>query len=62
MKSKVDELDVDKLVAVPVDLNKLSDAVKNFVGKDIYIYIYIYIHICVYIYIYIYIYMMSWKK
>ena len=29
LKSKVDELDVDKLVAVPVDLSKLSDAVKN---------------------------------
>ena len=29
MKSKVDKLDVDKLVSVPVDLSKLSDAVKN---------------------------------
>ena len=30
LKSKVDiELDIDKLVPVPVDLSKLSDAVKN---------------------------------
>ena len=29
LKSKVDKLDVDKLVPVPVDLSKLSDAVKN---------------------------------
>ena len=37
MKSKVDKLDVDKLVSVPVDLSKLSDAVKNnFVQKDVY--------------------------
>ena len=33
MKSKVDNLDVGKLVAVPVDLSKLSDAVKNDVVK-----------------------------
>ena len=33
MKSKVDKLDVGKLVAVPVDLSKLSDAVKNDVVK-----------------------------
>ena len=37
MKSKVDKLDVDKLVPVPVDLSKLSDAVKkDVVKKDIY--------------------------
>ena len=37
MKSKVDKLDVDKLVPVPVDLSKLSDAVKNdVVKKDVY--------------------------
>ena len=37
MKSKVDKLDVDKLVPVTVDLSKLSDAVKNdVVKKDIY--------------------------
>ena len=37
MKSKVDKLDVDKLVHVPFDLSKLSDAVKNdVVKKDIY--------------------------
>ena len=29
MKSKVDKLDVDKLISVPVDLSKLSDVVKN---------------------------------
>ena len=33
MKSKVDKLDVDKLVSVPVDLSKLSDVVKNYVVK-----------------------------
>ena len=37
MKTKVDKLDVDKLVPVPVDLSKLSDVVKNvFVKKDVY--------------------------
>ena len=29
MKSKVDQLDIDKLIPVPVDLSKLSDVVKN---------------------------------
>ena len=33
MKSKVDKLDVDKLVPVPVDLSELSDVVKNDVFK-----------------------------
>ena len=33
MKSKVDKLDVDILVPVPVDLSKLSDAVKVYVVK-----------------------------
>ena len=33
MKSKVDKLDVDKLVPVPVDLSKLSAVVKNDVVK-----------------------------
>ena len=33
MKSKVDKLDVDKLVSVPVDLSKLNDVVKNDVVK-----------------------------
>ena len=32
-KVKVDKLDIDKLVPVPVDLGKLSDAVKNDVVK-----------------------------
>ena len=34
MKSKVDKLDVDKLVPVPVDLSKPSDVVKNDVVKN----------------------------
>ena len=33
LKSKVDELDVDQLVSVPVDLSKLSDVGKNDVVK-----------------------------
>ena len=37
MKSKLDKLDVHKLVPIPVDLSKLSDAVKNdIVKKDVY--------------------------
>ena len=37
LKGKVDKLDVDELVPVPVDLSKLSDAVKNnVVKKDVY--------------------------
>ena len=37
MKSKVDKLDVHKLVHVPVELSNLSDAVKNdVVKKDVY--------------------------
>ena len=37
LKSKVDKLDVDKLVPVPVDLSKLSHAVENeVVKKDVY--------------------------
>ena len=36
LKSKVNELDVDGLISVPVDLSKLSDVVKNdVVKKDI---------------------------
>ena len=36
-KSEVDKLDVDKLVTVPVNLNKLSDVIKNdIVKKDVY--------------------------
>ena len=35
MKSKVGELDVDKLLTIPVDLSKLNDAVKNDVAKKI---------------------------
>ena len=33
LKTEVDKLDIDKLVPVPVDLNKLGDLVKNFVKK-----------------------------
>ena len=37
MKSKVDKLDVDKLVPAPVDLSKLSNVLKNdVVKKDVY--------------------------
>ena len=37
MKSKVDKLDADKLVPVPVELSKVSDVVKNdVVKKDAY--------------------------
>ena len=37
LKSKVDKLDVDKLVPLPVDLSKLGDVVKNdVVKKDVY--------------------------
>ena len=34
LKSKVNKLDVDKLVPVPVDSSKLSAAVKNDVVKN----------------------------
>ena len=34
---KVDKLDVEKSVSVPIDLNKLSDVVKNDVVKKKYI-------------------------
>ena len=33
LKSKVDKLDIDKLLSVPVNLSKLSGAVKNEVLK-----------------------------
>ena len=33
LKIKVDKLDIDKLVPVPVDLSKLSNVVKNDVVK-----------------------------
>ena len=37
LKNKLDKLGVDKLVPVPVDLSKLSDAVNNdVVKKDVY--------------------------
>ena len=37
LKNKVDRLDIGKLKTIPVDLSKLSDAVKNdVVKKDVY--------------------------
>ena len=37
LKSKVDKLDVDKVIPVPVDLSKLSDVIKtDVVKKDVY--------------------------
>ena len=36
LKNKVDKLDVDKLVPVPVDLSKLSDVVKMMLLKKMY--------------------------
>ena len=33
LKTEVNKLDINKLVPVPVDLSKLSDAVKNAVKK-----------------------------
>ena len=38
LKSKVDKLDVDKLIPAPVDLSKLSDVVKNDFVKKRWIY------------------------
>ena len=35
-KTKVDKLDIDKLVSVPVYLRKLSDVVKNVFKKTVY--------------------------
>ena len=37
LKTEVDKLDIDKLVPIPVDLSKFSDAVKNDVIKYMYI-------------------------
>ena len=34
LKTKVDKLDIDKLVPLPVDLSKLTDVVKNDVVKN----------------------------
>ena len=36
LKTEVDKLDIDKLAPVPVDLSKLSDAVKNNVVKKMF--------------------------
>ena len=33
LKTEVDELDINKLIPIPVDLSKLSDVVKNDVVK-----------------------------
>ena len=37
LKSEVDKLDVGKLLPAPVDLGKLSDVVKNYVVKKVYL-------------------------
>ena len=37
LKTEADKLDIDKLVPVPTDLNKLSNVVKNDVVKKNYI-------------------------
>ena len=34
LKAEVDKLDIDKLTPIPVNLNKLSDVVKNDVTKN----------------------------
>ena len=36
LKSKVDKLDVDKLVPVSVDLSKITDVIKKIVKKDVF--------------------------
>ena len=36
LKTEVDKLDIDKSAPIPVDLNKLSDVVKNDVAKKMY--------------------------
>ena len=36
LKAEVDKLDIDKLIPAPIDLSKLSDAVKNDVKKTVY--------------------------
>ena len=35
LKTEVDKLDIDRLMLVPVDLSKISDAVKNDIVKKI---------------------------
>ena len=35
--AKIDKLDVNKLIPIPVDLSKLSDLIKNIVVKKMYI-------------------------
>ena len=37
LKSEVDKLDIDKLITIPADLSKLSNAVKNDVIKKNYV-------------------------
>ena len=36
LKTEVDKLDIDKLTPVPTDLSKLSNLVKNYVVKKLY--------------------------
>ena len=35
LKTKVDDLDIDKLKTIPVDLKKVSDVVSKEVGKNV---------------------------
>ena len=35
LKTKVDKLDINKLVPAAVDISKLSDVVKNYVAKKV---------------------------
>ena len=37
LKSKVDKLDIDQLVPIPVDLSKISNVVKTDVIKNMYL-------------------------
>ena len=37
LKNEVDKLNIDQLVPIPIDLSKLSDAVKNDAVKKLYI-------------------------
>ena len=37
LNCKVEKINVDKLLPVPLDLSKLSDAVKNYIVKEMFI-------------------------
>ena len=36
LKTKLEKLDIDKLITVPIDISKLRDVVKNNFKKDVY--------------------------